>query len=137
MKFALALALFFVSISSVAIACENHQQGAKTSSDKLGIASAHAGTVDGNAAAGAKDLASTKFKVDGISCSGCEKMISAKLQALEGVKSVEFYNAKDGASKKTAHFLKVSYVSSSVTHDAIVKAIASAGDHYKATPVLN
>ncbi len=81
--------------------------------------------------------ASYAYKVEGVTCSGCEKMIGAKIEAINGVKGVQFYDKKDLVTKKTAHFLKVSFTPNSVTNDAILKAISSAGDHYKAVPVTN
>jgi copper chaperone CopZ len=128
------------SLSLSASACGDHENAAQAScaksskasgKDALSLASAHAENAD------AKNLANTRFKVDGVVCSGCEKMISAKVQAIDGVKGVQFYNEKDPASKKSAHFFKVSYEPGKVTNDAILKAVASAGDHYKATPVAN
>lgn len=117
-----------------AFACSDHDESASASAtDSVKLASAHAESAD----ASAKNLANSRFKVEGIACSGCEKMISAKLQTMDGVKGVQFYNAKDSATQKNAHFLKVSFVPDSVTNDAILKAIASVGDHYKAVPIAN
>lgn len=120
------------SLPLSASACGDQEKEAQASNkDILSLVSAHAESTN------AKDLANSRFKVDGVVCSGCEKMISAKLQSIDGVKGVQFYNEKDTASKKSAHFFKVSYVPGKVTNDAILKAVASAGDHYKATPVAN
>jgi copper chaperone CopZ len=125
------------SLPLSALACGDHENSAQASctkasrTDTISLASAHGEVAD------AKDLANSRFKVEGVTCSGCEKMISAKLQAIDGVKGVQFYNEKDPASKKSAHFFKVSYVPGKVTNDAILKAVASAGDHYKAMPVTN
>lgn len=130
----LAVASFMASlgVSMTAFACADHEESASASAkDSVKLTSAHAEGAD------AKNLANSRFKVDGIACSGCEKMISAKLQAIDGVKGVQFYNAKDVATKKSAHFLKVSFVPGTVSNDAILKAVASAGDHYKAVPVAN
>lgn len=134
------MAVSFVASSGLSLsasACGDHPESAQasctqpSSKDDVKLTSAHAESVD------AKDLANSRFKVEGISCSGCEKMITSKLQSIDGVKGVQFYNAKDAASKKSAHFLKVSYVAGKVTNDAILKAVSSVGDHYKATPVAN
>lgn len=132
---AMASVVASLGMAVSAFACSDHDESASTSAtDSVKLASAHAESAD---AAAAKNLANSRFKVEGIACSGCEKMISAKLQTMDGVKGVQFYNAKDSATKKNSHFLKVSFVPGSVTNDAILKAIASVGDHYKAVPIAN
>lgn len=62
----------------------------------------------------------TKLQLSGLTCDACEKVISKRLQKIEGVQEVHV-TAQNGATSITA--------SRSISKDEVVRALE--GTHYK------
>jgi copper chaperone CopZ len=122
-SFACAFLIVTLALSPIAaFACgaEDHAENSKL--DSILIPSAHADT-----AAVTADAQKARIKIAGLHCSSCAKMINTSLNNVKGVENV--------AWEKKQNIVVVTYAKGSTTPDALVTAITSAGDDFKATVV--
>ena len=107
------LALVLSCSSLQALACEGKAHAAAGEADKPSLTVAQAGAEK------------AILKVNGMSCSSCEKAITAQLKKLEGVQSVSF---RKGKSSEGVRVAEVGYAKGAqVTTAALVQAVKKAG----------
>jgi copper chaperone CopZ len=124
----LALFVTMLVLSPVAaFACGGEDHASNSTLDSLLIPSAHADTNTPAAAAVATDAQKARIKVAGLHCSSCEKMINTNLNKVNGVHNVVW--------NKKKNIVEVTYAKGSTTPAALLTAITSAGDDFKATIV--
>lgn len=85
------------------------------------VSSAHADT------AATADGQKARIHIEGLHCSSCEKSINANLKKVNGVTNVTW--------DKKKNIVEVTYAKGSTTPAALVTAITSAGDEFKASIV--
>lgn len=125
-SFSAFLIIAFLASASLAFACQDGdgEEHHAAASDTLTVTKASA-KADANVATEA-----TRVRIAGIHCASCQKSISSKLEKVDGFRSVTFEIQKSSGEK--SYVAEIRHLPGKMNAEAILKAIAEAGD-YKAT----